>query len=571
MRIRLRQLRMVSYLAAAFIAMRLVYSIVFGGANAPGTSMFALPEIPLVGPFRHITLFGTVTVEGLLQNVSTALPFALLILGFGFLASLISPSQLLALSRKVVFGQHLIIAIAIGWAQLPALIEAISRIRFAMRLRGEKNSRMLIPVLETAVTRALAIAQRISIENSKPTSTPSIEVTELRVGNVLVPKLIIEPGQIAVITGPTASGKTNLLLALSGLSPELGIVTQGSVIASGSVGYLPQQPRDSIWGPTVQDEIPFSSESSFRSMMDLEVQHLSEGEAVRLVIERELRRKPQILLLDEPFASLDEPAAISLIRALGDYLTEGGMAIVVEHRTEFLDQLQPRWYQVADGSLKPGRYQLAASSSLRLQSLVGSDLILEKNLQVVRAGKRVLIKDVQISAKQAQAISISGPNGSGKTSLLKAILDESAPSEVAFVPEIVTDFFVTQTLSQELERADRIAGVGSGLTRSTFESICGESQTSFDTHPRDLSHGTQLALAIAMQLSHKPKILLVDEPVKGFDPATKQRVSETLKCVLETGTAIIFATHDRQFANDLAHQHYAIENQHLELLSEVTA
>jgi energy-coupling factor transport system ATP-binding protein len=68
------------------------------------------------------------------------------------------------------------------------------------------------------------------------------------------------------------------------------------------------------------------------------------------------------------------------------------------------------------------------------------------------------------------------------------------------------------------------------------------------THPRDLSAGTKLALAIAMQLSYKPEILLIDEPVKGLDPIAREKTAEVLACVAETGCAVIFATHDEHFA-----------------------
>ena len=560
---------MASFLASAFIALRLVYAVVFGGASTPGKQLFSIPELSLIGPFRHITLFGSVTAEGLLQNVITALPFAAVILGFGFMASLIRPSQLINLSRKALFGQKLVMAIAIGWAQLPSLVDAIKRISFATRLRGEKKHRMLIPVLETAAARALALATRISIENTKSVAAPMLMVEDLQVGNVVVPELSIKPGQLVVITGPTAAGKTSLLLAISGLAEELGVVTQGSVSAAGSIGYLPQQPRDSIWGPSVKDELPAESGIGFESMADLEIQHLSEGEAVRLVLARELSRKPQILLLDEPYASLDEQMAIKLTKTLRDYLAGGGIAIVVEHRTDYLEALSPQWQQIADGVLKPGKHQAASLPLARLQPVVGSDLILDRKISRVFAGQKLLIKDVKLQISQAQAVSISGPNGSGKTSLLKAITAKNDPSVVAMVPEVVSDFFVTQTLEEELARADRVAGVRQGFTKASFDSICSDLEINVDTHPRDLSHGTQLALAISMQLSHKPKLLLIDEPVKGFDPETKQRVAETLKCVLETGTAIIFATHDSQFAQDLAHQHLAVENQCLVPMSGV--
>ena len=73
-----------------------------------------------------------------------------------------------------------------------------------------------------------------------------------------------------------------------------------------------------------------------------------------------------------------------------------------------------------------------------------------------------------------------------------------------------------------------------------------------DTHPRDLSRGQQAALAIALQLSHKPSVVLVDEPMRGLDEAARHALAEVLACVVETGTAVVVASHhvDR---NDVAH------------------
>jgi energy-coupling factor transport system ATP-binding protein len=70
-------------------------------------------------------------------------------------------------------------------------------------------------------------------------------------------------------------------------------------------------------------------------------------------------------------------------------------------------------------------------------------------------------------------------------------------------------------------------------------------------HPRDLSAGTQLALAIAIQLAWKPRVMLIDEPTRGLDEVARTAMSEVLRCVSETGTAVLFASHDREFVADL--------------------
>jgi energy-coupling factor transport system ATP-binding protein len=67
------------------------------------------------------------------------------------------------------------------------------------------------------------------------------------------------------------------------------------------------------------------------------------------------------------------------------------------------------------------------------------------------------------------------------------------------------------------------------------------------THPRDLSRGQQTAVAIALQLSHKPAVLALDEPTRGLDSGAKAALAEVLACVQETGTAILSASHDDDF------------------------
>ena len=69
-----------------------------------------------------------------------------------------------------------------------------------------------------------------------------------------------------------------------------------------------------------------------------------------------------------------------------------------------------------------------------------------------------------------------------------------------------------------------------------------------DTHPRDLSSGTKLALALSIAVAQRPKLLLIDEPVKGLDRAARNQMAQVLGCIQEMGCAIVFATHDKNFA-----------------------
>lgn len=152
--------------------------------------------------------------------------------------------------------------------------------------------------------------------------------------------------------------------------------------------------------------------------------------------------------------------------------------------------------------------------------------------------------------QQSELIALVGPNGAGKTSYLKRLLAAATKQGLAtrFVPERVEDMFIAQSLSNEFELSDRLSKSKPGTTEANFAALLPINPALLETHPRDLSAGTKLVLAVAIALALRPQLLLIDEPVKGLDPLARAQMAEVLACVQETGCAIVFATHDQGFA-----------------------
>ena len=71
-------------------------------------------------------------------------------------------------------------------------------------------------------------------------------------------------------------------------------------------------------------------------------------------------------------------------------------------------------------------------------------------------------------------------------------------------------------------------------------------------HPRDLSEGQRLALAVAIVLTAGPPVLLLDEPTRGLDYPGKHALAEILRGLAADGRAIMVATHDVEFAAQVA-------------------
>ena len=588
------------YLALGFLVLRIIYAFVFAGLWG-NQVIFTLPELRLAGPFSHITLFGVVSLDGIVRNIELALPFAFSILFFGTLASFVSASSLQKFSHRFPPVRNLLNGVAIGLSALPALFEAARKVFEARKLRGEKRSRMLVPILERSVELANSIGLKLAL---KPGGTKIASSVKLR--NLVVPDIGLGPidfelssGEIVVLSGATGSGKSTFLEAIAGVLGEYrgreqtGFVDYGSSGSlslseiAGFVRYIPQNPRELLWGFEVSDllnRVPaqLAKELGIESLTSKNIQSLSEGEALKLLLAENLSLNPSILLLDEPYAPLDFESRLQLTKLLAR-LSRTGMAIlVVEHQPEHTAGLEAIHLHLAEGRLQPGAHRPELVNVVRVPTVVGSEEVVVAKLQDIEFD-RLLVRSPSITMNQGECTWLSGENGSGKTSLLKALnrgegveVYGKKPSDVhtlALVPENFDDFFVTDSLGAELKRADRVANQAAGFTLQTLESILPTTDISswLGMHPRDLSRGTRLALAISMQLSHKPLALLIDEPFRGLDPIAREMMVESLRCVAETGCALLFASHEQNWSSALATRKLTIQNLELKESFEVRA
>ena len=546
------KVRLAIYLAIGFVLFRLIYALVFTGASS-STVLLDLNGLRLSGIFSHVLLFGPVGAEGLIRVLQSALPFALGILIASVAAAFIPTSKVVKLAKHS--GSGLLAALAIGLATLPSLLEAGRRITRANRLRSERKFAVLIPLLETALERAGVVGVRFAFGGSKPQALK----TSVRISNLSLPGVFssvsidLQPGDVIVISGATGSGKTTLLESVLGLTKlRTGREPSGEVSVFGHdpsakvfeigalTGYLPQQPRSWFVSDRVSDEL-LSPALPWAEFSVDDINLISEGQAVKLAISNAVSHDPKLIVLDEPFAALDSPSAKELNQLIESWSSAGKIVLIAEHQLEMLTHPEARFFKL-DGTLEPGKFDPEISQLARSQPIAPNQHLVTESIPQIRD----LFLPASISIHQSERIALLGANGVGKTTLLNYL--ESRLVRCRMVPERVEDFFVTQSLAQELERADKLAKVSRGFTRVSLESMLPITTELLETHPRDLSAGTKLALAIAMQLSYKPEILLIDEPVKGLDSLAREKTAEVLACVAETGCAVVFATHDERFA-----------------------
>ncbi|MBB6419317.1 ABC transporter ATP-binding protein [Streptomyces sp. AK010] len=193
-------------------------------------------------------------------------------------------------------------------------------------------------------------------------------------------------------------------------------------------------------------------------------------------------------------------------------------------------------------------------------------------LSVTRARIQAL-HDITLTITPGETIALMGRNGAGKSTLLNSLVGLVKPSSgtvrvgeatphrtapkdlvrrVGLVPQEPRDLLYADTVAAECAAADEDAGADAGTCRALVTELL--PGVTDDTHPRDLSEGQRLALALAVVLTARPPLLLLDEPTRGLDYAAKARLVTVLRALAAEGHAIVLATHDVELAAELAHR-----------------
>lgn len=189
----------------------------------------------------------------------------------------------------------------------------------------------------------------------------------------------------------------------------------------------------------------------------------------------------------------------------------------------------------------------------------------------VAYGRVAAVNDVDLTLEAGTVTCLMGRNGSGKSSLLWA-LQGSGPRlrgrvsvagadprdldpadrrrTVGLVPQTATDLLYLETVAQECAAADRHADAATGTCRALLDRLVPDIPD--DAHPRDLSEGQRLGVALAVVLTAAPQVLVLDEPTRGLDYAAKATLAEVLRTLAAEGRAVVVATHDVEFVATVA-------------------
>ena len=192
-------------------------------------------------------------------------------------------------------------------------------------------------------------------------------------------------------------------------------------------------------------------------------------------------------------------------------------------------------------------------------------------------GNHEVLKDISLSVKQGEVISIIGSSGSGKSTILRCInlLEEPSGGDIIIegksilnndaakkeMRKVVGMVFQSFNLFENMNVLKNcMIGQIKVLKRNKEEAkeiaLKNLKSVGMDAYinakPSQLSGGQKQRVAIARALSMNPKCLLFDEPTSALDPEMVSEVLDVIKSLAKTGLTMVVVTHEMQFARDVS-------------------
>lgn len=204
------------------------------------------------------------------------------------------------------------------------------------------------------------------------------------------------------------------------------------------------------------------------------------------------------------------------------------------------------------------------------KDIAGGEVILKIRDLETRFGPKTIHSGLDLEVKKGELLVLFGGSGTGKSTLLRAIigLDRPAGGSIEFEGEELSELddkgwrevrkkiaysfqngalFDSLTVGENLEyplreftrlsKDERAEAAAEMLKRVGLPD-------SVNLYPAELSGGMQKRVGMARTLMMKPDLVLYDEPTAGLDPANSKMIADLMKGLRDTGTTGILVTHD---------------------------
>jgi energy-coupling factor transport system ATP-binding protein len=323
---------------------------------------------------------------------------------------------------------------------------------------------------------------------------------------------------------------------------------------------------------------------------------LSGGERQRCAIAGALASAPAALVLDEPTSQLDPQGAEDVFAAVARLNADLGTTVVLtEHRLERAAPLAHRALVMEGGRVgAPGQppdvlaAYPGAPAVTRLGRLLGwepppltvrdarafalatdvgpaadfggpspspGEWLMGARDLGIDLGGRPALRDATMDLHRGEVTALLGRNGAGKTTLLRALARLLSPTTgtvegaatVAYVPQDPNSLLFAPTVRRELAETLRLLGRPDAGRIDRWLDALGLGSVA-ERHPRSLSGGERQRVAIAAVAVGGADVLLLDEPTRGMDAASRVALEHAAHEHAARGGAVVIATHDVELA-----------------------
>ena len=425
----------------------------------------------------------------------------------------------------------------------------------------------------------------------------------------------IAPGECVLLCGASGCGKTTVTKLINGLIPAFtpGCRLEGRVEVDGldpgttpmyelarKVGSVFQNPKSQFFNLDTDSELAFGLENEGRTpeeirkrvsdtvdalhLQELQARNifsLSGGQKQLLAFGSVYAMGPEIFVLDEPTANLDQDAIARLHDQIAGLKRQGRTVVIAEHRLYFLTDLIDRVLYLRDGVLERTftRKQFFALTdgereALGLRTLIPAGCTLPaaapagakeglsvEGLTCAYRKEPPVFQALSFSARPGEVVAITGPNGVGKTTLSRCLC--------GLIREQAGQIVLNGRPLNRKERQKAAFCVMQDVNHQLFsDSVWGECWMSApdapdsslkgvldslhllpfrERHPMSLSGGQKQRLAVATALLSEKPILIFDEPTSGLDYARMVEVSGVIRSLAQQGRIVLVVTHDQEF------------------------
>ncbi|MCC4388564.1 ATP-binding cassette domain-containing protein [Limosilactobacillus reuteri] len=423
-------------------------------------------------------------------------------------------------------------------------------------------------------------------------------------------------GKIHLLTGVSGSGKSTILKLIAGLLPKYGgeiVAGAVDVPTDARIGMVFQDPLMQFALDTPRHELEFTLENcqvptdkipervkealQFGKVDDLAnrlITTLSGGQQQCVALAAATAMQPNVLLLDEPFANIDEEnrqlILKQLVRLNSDYHTT---IIITDHDLHGYKRLHPLVWQLTKRHLtqlssKNSSQLLTASATPQITTVLPSSTlpaIIKFDELAIKRENHSLLLPTNLGIVKNKITLLTGPNGIGKSTLLKAIarllkyegkieyagenIQKISPGKyykhLGLIFQHANDQFLNVTVGEEL-------ALGFKTCQNPYfnQQQVNEALAALGLNGREdqvvysLSGGQKKKLQILLMLMRGQETLLLDEPFTGLDPASLKTVLQLIKASQkEEPQTLLIVSHQLSGLDDFIDYHLTMNHQRL--------